>query len=161
MVANFEPGFLWVGELPTEDWTGIGVGLAALLAASFAAAKIFRQANPRPLPISTRLVFIGAWISLLAYCVKSGMVTPQRLIAPYYPLLIASLLIGRRHAEAPGRRVEDRHSPGVQDRPLERERLPWGQAFIGLHLPLQHSPPVFAFQVLAQRQVRTPPARAR
>ncbi len=28
MMANFEPGFLWLGELPTEDWAGIGFGSA-------------------------------------------------------------------------------------------------------------------------------------
>ena len=99
MIANFEPGFHWVGELPTEDWTGIGVGLALLLAASFVVAIFSRQSNARPLPVSTWLVLIAAWISLLAYCVKSGMVTPQRLIAPYYPLLIASLLSGSARSE--------------------------------------------------------------
>jgi len=39
-------------------------------------------------------VLIAPWIALLAYGMKSGMVTPQRLIAPYYPLLLPLLLIG-------------------------------------------------------------------
>jgi hypothetical protein len=37
---------------------------------------------------------LAPWISLLAYCMKTGMVTPARLIAPYYPLLFPALLIG-------------------------------------------------------------------
>jgi hypothetical protein len=37
---------------------------------------------------------IAPWIALLAYGLKSGMVTPQRLLAPYYPLLLPLLLAG-------------------------------------------------------------------
>ena len=37
---------------------------------------------------------IAPWLALLAFCMKSGMVTPNRLIAPYYPLLLPLLLIG-------------------------------------------------------------------
>ena len=44
----------------------------------------------------SRLVLVAPWIALLAYGMKSGMVTPQRLIAPYYPLLVPLLLTRRR-----------------------------------------------------------------
>ena len=36
---------------------------------------------------------IGPWIALLAFCMKSGMVTGARLISPYYPLLLPLLLV--------------------------------------------------------------------
>jgi hypothetical protein len=41
-----------------------------------------------------RFVLVAPWIALLAYGIKSGMVTPQRLIAPYYLLLVPLLLVG-------------------------------------------------------------------
>jgi hypothetical protein len=117
MIANFEPGFLWLGELPTEDWAGIGFGLGVLLAVSVAATLVIRRApHPVALPSRTsawhrrgeggrrpgegildefrRLVLIAPWIALLAYTMKSGMVTPARLVAPYYILLLPLLLVG-------------------------------------------------------------------
>ena len=137
MSANFEPGFHMIGELPTEDWAGIGFGLSVLLLISVVASFLFRRRisslSPRPAKreagrepergaafktnllsptLSSRsaggegevlsviprefclLVLLAPWIALLAYCMKSGMVTPQRLIAPYYPLLLPLLLIG-------------------------------------------------------------------
>jgi hypothetical protein len=96
MIANFEPGFLWLGELPTEDWAGIGFGLSVLLAVSVAAGFFVRNAR-QPSAFSLQpsaFLLIAPWIALLAFCVKSGMVTPDRLIAPYYPLLLPLLLAG-------------------------------------------------------------------
>jgi hypothetical protein len=102
MSANFEQGFQWIGELPTEDWIGIGFGVSSLLLVSFVAARFvkhrgmagnentFRLAIPREF---SRLVLFAPWIALLAYGMKTGMVTPQRLIAPYY-FLLAPLLVG-------------------------------------------------------------------
>jgi len=122
MQANFEPGFLWLGELPTEDWAGIGFGLSALLAISvfanfrrvlgalasrrrIALPGIAENAGGTPaLPGCVpagfrRLVLIAPWIALLAYTMKSGMNTPARLIAPYYPLLLPLLLAGAGPAQ--------------------------------------------------------------
>jgi hypothetical protein len=102
MVANFEQGFHLIGELPTEDWAGIGFGLSCLIVISVVAARLARRrmagfspgtmAQPIPKEFQ-RLVLFSPWIALLAFCVKSGMVTPQRLIAPYYPLLLPSFLL--------------------------------------------------------------------
>jgi hypothetical protein len=104
MVANFEMGFEVIGELPTEDWTGVGFGVTALLLVSIVAARFgkFRATGPenknafRPaIPREFRWFVLAApWVALLAYGMKSGMVTPQRLIAPYYFLLAPWLLIG-------------------------------------------------------------------
>ena len=121
MIANFEPGFLWLGELPTEDWAGIGFGLSVLLAASVCATFMVRRApHPVPLPIGwgeggrrpgegitikfRRLILLAPWIALLAFCMKSGMVTPNRLIAPYYPLLLPLLLAGAAQSQIVRRR---------------------------------------------------------
>lgn len=101
LTRNFEPGFQEVLEIPTEDWAGIGPGLSILmlLAAGYAAAFYFRGAfgdwNRTALPPGVlKMVLLAPWIGLAAYCAKSGMVTPGRLIAPYYPLLLPSLLAG-------------------------------------------------------------------
>jgi hypothetical protein len=106
MAANFEEGFLYLGEMPTEDWCGLGFGVSALLAVSVAASLWFgRKQKSAGQKISVcppwllRLILVSPWISLLAYCVKSGMVTPARLISPYYPLLLPSLLVGSGQSE--------------------------------------------------------------
>ena len=111
LTANFEQGFLWLGELPTEDWAGIGFGLSVLLAVSVVVGFPGRAGNPLPAvdvaerrarsdaphlgsKAFRRLILIAPWLALLAFCLKSGMVTPGRLIAPYYPLLLPLLLSG-------------------------------------------------------------------
>ena len=114
MVANFEGGFHVIGELPIEDAAGIGFGLSGLLLVSFVAGRVAsgqRQVTgggERPAvssatgqlpPLLCRLVLIAPWIALIAYGIKSGMVTPQRLIAPYYPLLVPLLLTGAGQSE--------------------------------------------------------------
>ncbi len=96
--ANFDTGFFTIGELPTEDWAGVGFGLSVLLVVSTLASLWKRKAVPRLAVRSAipswlcRCVLLAAWISLLAYSVKSGLTTAARLVAPYYALLIPLLL---------------------------------------------------------------------
>jgi len=100
-IVAFQPGFSQVGELPNEDWAGIGFGLSMLLVISVVAAFfIGRRLGPLVkknciVPDGfRRLVLIAPWIALLFFCAKSAMNTPARLIAPYYPLLLPLLLVG-------------------------------------------------------------------
>jgi len=128
MNANFEEGFNSLGELPTEDATALGFGVSVLVLVSIVAAFWLkrtageekrkaksekREKSRFPLfafrfPLSPRpfsqLALIAPWISLLAYCVNTGMVSPGRLIAPYYPLLFPLLLIGAAQAQVVRRR---------------------------------------------------------
>ncbi|HVM49717.1 MAG TPA: hypothetical protein VMU04_16945 [Candidatus Acidoferrum sp.] len=107
MVANFESGFHTLGEMPTEDWIGLGFGLSVLLGVSLLASGLRRSppaskgcTGSRWLPRGVRwCVLVALWLSLLAYSMKSGMVTPARLISPYYPLLLPVLLLGAAQAE--------------------------------------------------------------
>jgi len=120
MIANFEPGFLWLGELPTEDWAGIGFGLSVLLAGSVVAVffqhrtsniehRTSNEMAGHPVNIGCSaldvecwmfpLLRLTPWLALLAYTMKSGMVTPGRLIAPYYILLLPLLLVGARQSQ--------------------------------------------------------------
>jgi hypothetical protein len=101
MVANFEDGFHKVGEMPTEDWAGLGLGVSLLMVATVIGgvcakrAGAVGQGRPGELPRTVRrLVLLAPWAALLAYCVKTGMVTGARLISPYYPLLLPWLIIG-------------------------------------------------------------------
>jgi hypothetical protein len=111
MVANFEKGFVLLGELPTEDWAGFGFGLSVLLVVSLLASFGARSARSQG-RVSSRLiprgvrwcVLVAPWLSLLAYCMKSGMVGPGRLISPYYPLLLPGLLVGVGQADIVRRR---------------------------------------------------------
>ena len=96
MNANFEGGYNTLGEMPTEDWSGIGFGISVLLVISILASFRYRKHSrfTPHVPRLTQLILIAPWLSLLAYCMKSGMVTPARLVTPYYPLLLPVLLMG-------------------------------------------------------------------
>jgi len=101
MLANFELGFQALPEVPTEDWAGFGFGCCLLLLVAIPAAFFLRRsvenflAPTLAIPAKLRLCVLAApWIALLVYTMKSGMVTPHRIIAPYYPLLLLALLKG-------------------------------------------------------------------
>ena len=107
--ANFELGFQMLPELPTEDWAGFGFGACGLLLVSIPAAFMLRGAagkNPAlAIPKNLcRCVLVAPWIALLVFCLKSGMVTPHRIIAPYYPLLLPLLLLGAGQSQVVRRR---------------------------------------------------------
>jgi hypothetical protein len=96
----FDGGFFAVGELPTEDWAGVGFGISVLAVVSWLATFWVRRTAPETQIAGAiprwlcHCVLFAVWISLAAYCMKSGMTTAARLIAPYYLLLVPSLLIG-------------------------------------------------------------------
>jgi hypothetical protein len=101
MDANFEAGYIILGELPIEDSAGLGFGISVLIVVSLLGALKYRGRSrtvpvgaPRLSIFHSRLLLVAPWFSLLAYCMKTGMVTPFRLVAPYYPLLLPALLIG-------------------------------------------------------------------
>jgi hypothetical protein len=97
MNAHFEHGYEVLGEMPTEDWAGLGFGVSVLVLLSVIAGW-FAARGPQHVTRNTQhvshLLLVAPWISLLAYCMKTGMVTPARLITPYYTLLLPLLLIG-------------------------------------------------------------------
>jgi hypothetical protein len=113
MDANFEPGYQILGEMPTEDNAGIGFGISVLVAISTIAGRFLTQkkksgkaetantqhATRNTLSFNSKLLLAAPWLALIAYCMKSGMVTPGRLITPYYPLLFPLLLVGAGQAQ--------------------------------------------------------------
>jgi uncharacterized membrane protein len=102
MNANFEHGYEILGEMPTEDWAGIGFGVSMLMLISLVAVPFVKRntqhATRNTFHVS-RFILLAPWVSLLAYCMKTGMVTPARLIAPYYPLLLPLLLVGAAQSQ--------------------------------------------------------------
>jgi hypothetical protein len=99
MDKYFDTNPFMVGEVPTEDLTGPGLGVCGLLLFSIIGSFRVRGAKPCPPAVMTipaalrRCVIISAWVSLAAYSMKTGMTSAGRLIAPYYPLLLPSLLL--------------------------------------------------------------------
>ena len=111
LVANFEPSFQWLWELPSEDWVGLGFGLSWLVIfAVLAAWRVGPARNPQWAPLDAlpdglrRWIILAPWVAVLVYCIKSGMATGARLISPYYPLLLPLLLAGARQAAVIRRR---------------------------------------------------------
>jgi hypothetical protein len=92
---NFEANYCRLGELPTEEWSGLGFGLSCLLAIGLAARLWCRPSSKPPrLPWSTQAIQITPYLSLLSFFAKSGMMALPRLVAAYYPLLLPALLSG-------------------------------------------------------------------
>jgi hypothetical protein len=106
----FDLGFFTIGELPTEDWAGVGFGISVLLMVSVVATFSRWKSGIRGWatglrPASLcRCALLSAWVALAVYCMKTGMTTAARLIAPYYPLLVPLLLIHPAQSEIIRRR---------------------------------------------------------
>ena len=112
---KFNNGLFHLGELPAEDWAGLGFGLSALLALvsfivvanfpCFASSKKNPARTDQMFPLRFHnILLLAPWLALLFYCAKSGMDTAARLISPYYPLLIPLLLVGAAQSEIIRRR---------------------------------------------------------
>jgi len=162
LVKNFNGGIQVIGEVPTEDWAGLGCGVTVLAGLAVLGSFRYRRAVlakrrgltalnaeqvtqeelvgvsgsgqgaaqnrswgarlglsgsgsaaavqtdwPQPPAIPTavrRGALVAPWIALVFYCVNSGMDTAARLLSPYYPLLLPSLLVGIGQAEVIRRR---------------------------------------------------------
>jgi hypothetical protein len=107
---EFEGDILHLGEMPTEDWAGFGLGLSLLLVVSVGAGlgvgwrgRLAKHAGASPNTLG-RWALLAPWLALLTYCTQSGMSNAARIIAPYYPFLVASLVSGAAQAEIVRRR---------------------------------------------------------
>ena len=103
MKRSFEPtgAEFQLPDLQGEEWVGIGAGITYLLAVT--ALLVFAQGRGRdsrivkpPLALYT-VLFIAA---LLVYFAKTGLFTVARHISPYYPFLVALVLLALRPEKA-------------------------------------------------------------
>jgi len=101
--ANFERGFHAVGELPMEEWSGLGFGVSVLVVISIVAALRcrksirIRQGFDMQNLWHMRLLQWSPLAALLTFFCRSGMWQFSRIAAPYYLAIIPLLLIGSGH----------------------------------------------------------------
>jgi hypothetical protein len=102
MERSFEPSGarLHVHELQLESEAALGFGVAILLLASWVGVRLARHRTNSLLADTagkwghTILVRLSPWVSLLVYMAKASLSASGRILAPYYCLLIPSLLMG-------------------------------------------------------------------
>ncbi len=78
-------------ELPGDEHTGLGLGVTALLLVQLALRRR-QDAAAGPQPWSMRLLRWSPWLSLLVYSAIAAIQTTSRIAAPYYALLLPTLL---------------------------------------------------------------------
>lgn len=85
-------------ELPGDEHTGLGLGVTGLLLWQLA---LRRRPDPAlaPLPWSLRLLRWSPWFSLLVYAATAAIMTTSRIAAPYYALLLPTVLPRGRHQD--------------------------------------------------------------
>jgi len=95
LMANFEGNFYKLGEIPTEESSGLGFGLSCLLALTVAARWFQRPMPAKPRSRSPGIAVLAApYVALAYFFAKSGMMTLARLVSAYYPLLLPLALQG-------------------------------------------------------------------
>ena len=81
-------------ELQQEEAAGLGMGICVLLMISSIAG--LRSSPPEfrhPARKLGSLICLGGWVALAVYMAKMGSESAARLVLPYYPLLIVSVLL--------------------------------------------------------------------
>jgi hypothetical protein len=89
---NFE---LDLRELPREEATGLGLGVAFLLATCLLAGRFVQTAEQNSAAQQMRIqtsVMVAAWTAFLIFMVTMGSEATARLLSPYYPILLPSFL---------------------------------------------------------------------
>jgi hypothetical protein len=78
-----------IGEIPTEESAGVGLGIALLIMASLIAGLFWKWT-----PIAVRAMLVGllGWLAIIALMMKFGNHGIARLASPYYPVLILPIL---------------------------------------------------------------------
>lgn len=98
LAENFPRYSLYqLNELPQEEAAGLGLGISLLLLVSLGAAigsffipKTRLRHGPSSL---VRIIGLAAWVAAGVYVVKMGSEATARLMLPYYPLMIAGILL--------------------------------------------------------------------
>ena len=107
----FEPAgaHLQLGEMQTEEWTGLGFGLSILLAVTVIYRLWRWRRGPRPgnkrsvsLRVAWRemriLVPLATYAAAGVFMAQSGFSCPARYLSPFYVVLLAPVLAGGQPA---------------------------------------------------------------
>jgi hypothetical protein len=94
----FEPGSYGLGELPMEEYSGLGFGVMTLLVLSVVAGALYvRRAktdSSGKVSAYLKVLMFLPYVALLAYMMKSGLSAACRIVSPYYCLLLPFWLLG-------------------------------------------------------------------
>jgi len=95
-LAHGYPRFeIAIDQVQMEESGGLGIGLMACLFAMIGLGIWARRIRPE-LVLSTKKmalpIFLGAWAALFVLMAKLGNEGVARMLTPYYPLLVASIL---------------------------------------------------------------------
>lgn len=91
LVKHFPRFKLGFGELPTEEWSGMGLGIGLLLLCSLVLPRKMPGHSSAPHPCGPWVLFGGAFAAL--FCVaKVGSEGTARHLISFYPLIIGCVL---------------------------------------------------------------------
>jgi hypothetical protein len=94
----FEPGSYGLGELPTEECSGLGFGVMAMLVLSVVAGALYvrrvKVDSSRKISLYLKVLMFLPFVALLVYMMKSGLSVACRIVSPYYCLLLPFGLLG-------------------------------------------------------------------
>jgi uncharacterized membrane protein YiaA len=93
--------FKKLNELPTEESAGLGLGITLPLVVGFVAAPfLFRAPRGRQrTDRCVRAVLLSGWLALGVAMAKLGSESAARLLLPYYPLVVVTLLRFSSHQQ--------------------------------------------------------------
>jgi hypothetical protein len=90
---SFEGGYwTYINVMPSEGWSGVGLGIVILLLASVIAAGFEKGPAVRRDTWGERALFSSPYFAFLAVMGKSALAQFARLVSPYYPPLLPWLL---------------------------------------------------------------------
>ena len=87
-------GMIEIYEMQIEENTGIGFGVAILLIAAVGTSIAARRETPSGTRVSHALRWACA-LAPLAYMAKVGISSIARVFAPYYPFVVAVIIVAR------------------------------------------------------------------
>ena len=91
-------------ELPMEEFSGLGLGITALLFLALSSSIFIKGIHSKPHSQLQRAIIIGLIVAVLTFLSKMGTGGAVRLSLPYLPLVILCFLFGvrnMRHAKYP------------------------------------------------------------
>jgi hypothetical protein len=85
---------LGLGELPVEEAAGLGIGITGVLVVLTLKRFCKKMVSPKSgCGLVERLIVVAGGLALVVYMLKMGSECGARIVAPYYPLVLAGLFL--------------------------------------------------------------------